>query len=226
MALRSIQDKTAFAGLTIPVAKAPTLVRGGKLREIPKALKTLLIGMKITGGYFFRPSKIITQQYPENRATLKMFDRYRAQLTMKYDERGFHTCFACKICERACPNGSIKVITRKGPVTGKIELDRYIWRMDSCIFCNNCVFSCTVNALEMKGDFETSVYDKRLLVFTLNKYAGPAASVLEKIENAEERKKMMEPRDRYGGPVPLSGVDVPANPVAGLKPMILEDKDV
>ena len=37
-------------------------------------LGTLLTGMKVTGREFF--TKKVTEQYPENRATLKMFDRF------------------------------------------------------------------------------------------------------------------------------------------------------
>ena len=37
-------------------------------------LGTLLTGMKVTGREFFTPK--VTEQYPENRATLKMYDRF------------------------------------------------------------------------------------------------------------------------------------------------------
>ena len=35
---------------------------------------SLLTGLKVTGREFFTPK--VTEQYPENRATLRMFDRY------------------------------------------------------------------------------------------------------------------------------------------------------
>jgi formate hydrogenlyase subunit 6/NADH:ubiquinone oxidoreductase subunit I len=130
-------------------------------------------------------------------------------LHLIYEENGYHRCTACRMCEKACPNRSIRILSRKGEISGKNELDRYIWRLDSCIFCNACVQSCPFNALEMGHEFENAVYDRRLLIFTLNRYAGPPASVLNKQENAEIRRKMTEPRDRYGGPVPLNGTAVP-----------------
>lgn len=46
-------------------------------------LGTLLTGMKVTGREFF--TKKVTEQYPENRATLKMFDRFCGELTMPHD---------------------------------------------------------------------------------------------------------------------------------------------
>src|SRR5208283_2076386 len=100
---------------------------------------------------------------------------------------------------------SIKLITRKDPVSGKVELDRYIWRQDSCTVCYACVQACPFGGIEMRPDFENAVYDRRLLIYTLNRYAGPPASVLDKEKNPEARRKMMEPRDPYGGPVPANG---------------------
>ncbi len=53
---------------------------------IVHGLKTLVTGMKITGYYFSHARKeIITQQYPENRDTLKMFDRFRGIVEMPHD---------------------------------------------------------------------------------------------------------------------------------------------
>ena len=72
-----------------------------------KGLLSLLTGMKVTLREFF--TKKTTEQYPENRATLKMFDRFRGELVMPHDENNHHKCIACGICEMNCPNGTIKV---------------------------------------------------------------------------------------------------------------------
>ena len=72
-----------------------------------KGLFSLLTGMKVTLREFF--TKKTTEQYPENRATLKMFDRFRGELVMPHDENNHHKCIACGICEMNCPNGTIKI---------------------------------------------------------------------------------------------------------------------
>ncbi len=182
------------------------------------AIGSLFKGMGVTIKYFVNPKTVVTQQYPENRETLKMFERFRSELLMTHDENGFHKCTGCRICETACPNGSIKVLHRAKSATGKAELDAFMWRLDSCTFCNACVMVCPFSVLKFGNNFENSVYDRRLFVYNLSKYAGPTSTALAKVADPEERKKMTEPRTPYYGPVPmqghswagLQGVEVPA----------------
>lgn len=181
-------------------------VKRGFLGGIFAGLVTLLQGMWVTLSYLVRPSTVVTQQYPENRETLKMTERFRSMLSMIHDNDGYHNCTTCGICVTACPNVSINVVSKKD-AAGKKVLDRYIWRMDSCTFCNACVVACPFGAITMTGKFESAVYDRSLLVFALNKYAGPPASALKKIEDPVERKKMIEPCTPYSGHTLL---DVPA----------------
>ena len=44
----------------------------GMINKTYTGLKGLLSGMGLTLGYFFRFDKVITQQYPENRESLKL----------------------------------------------------------------------------------------------------------------------------------------------------------
>ncbi|MBI2604750.1 MAG: 4Fe-4S dicluster domain-containing protein [Deltaproteobacteria bacterium] len=188
-------------GMTGPLA-APRPERRGFWWNILSGLRSLLKGMGVTFRYFSRPSTVVTQQYPENRATLKLFDRSRTLLGMIHDENGFHKCTACHFCEKACPNASITVAERPKPATGKPELDYFTWRMDSCTYCNACVIVCPFSVLTMSGTFENSVFDSRLLIYNLTRYAGPTSQVLMKIADPEERKRMIETRGVFSG-VPL-----------------------
>ena len=49
------------------------------LSDIFKAVGSMARGMKTTGNYFLRPSEIITQQYPDNRASLNLPGRFRGE---------------------------------------------------------------------------------------------------------------------------------------------------
>lgn len=126
-----------------------------------------------------------------------------------YEDASYHKCTGCKNCEVACPNASIRVVTRIGEVTEDREVDRFIWRMDSCMYCNACVQACPFDAIEMGHDYENAVYDRRLLVYNLNRQAGPPASLVTEEEDITVRRRMMSHRERCGGPIPLNGHALP-----------------
>ncbi|MGK5087699.1 4Fe-4S binding protein [Bdellovibrionota bacterium FG-2] len=196
----------------------PTIKPRGPVQEFFTGIGSLLKGMKITFGYFSHPSTVVTQQYPENRETLKMVERARIRLTMPHDENGYHKCTGCHICEDACPNRSITVVDRKNATSKRQEIDHFIWRMDSCTFCNLCVIVCPFTALKMNGEFENSVYDRRLLIYNLNRYAGPAAPALAKIVDPEERKRNIDERGVYSGHIPMNGSAIAGVPACGKPP--------
>jgi NADH-quinone oxidoreductase subunit I len=50
--------------------------------DIYHAVRSLLKGMKLTGYYFTHPKEIITEQYPDNRATLNLPERFRGEVVM------------------------------------------------------------------------------------------------------------------------------------------------
>ncbi len=141
--------------------------------DIFRAVKSLLTGMKVTGHYFTHPKEIITQQYPENRDTLKMFDRFRGEVVLIHDENNEHKCTGCSACELACPNGSIEIISDKAidPETGKSKkiIDTFVYHLQMCTFCNLCILSCPTDAIKMAQTFEHSVFDRSKLTKVLNK---------------------------------------------------------
>ena len=215
----------SLGGLAIEVVAAPRPRTGTTgvanwLGYIYSSIMSLLKGMKITLGYLIRPSTVVTQQYPENRATLKMFERFRGQLRLTYDDNGYMRCNGCNFCELACPNGTIVIKARRNAVSNMTELDQFVWRLDSCTFCNACIQACPHEALEWSNDFEAAVYDRRILVYGLNKYAGPPAIAIKraekKQENVEALKATVNPRNRYEGKVPLAGVALPGVPALGV----------
>lgn len=132
-------------------------------------LGSLLKGMRITLGEFF--TKKTTEKYPENRATLKMFDRFRGELIMPHNEHNEHHYVACGICEMNCPNGTIHiesemVTTEDGKK--KKALVRYIYDHGSCLYCQLCVRSCPHHALGFIPTFEHAVFTREKLITQLN----------------------------------------------------------
>ncbi len=82
------------------------------IKEVFNAVKSLLIGMRRTGYYFTHHKEIITQQYPDNRETLNLPERFKGEVVMPHDENNEHACTGCTACELACPNATIKIITK------------------------------------------------------------------------------------------------------------------
>ena len=130
---------------------------------------SLLGGMAVTWKELW--TKKVTQQYPENRDTLVISDRFRCELTMPHDENNEHACTACGICETNCPNGTItvnfKMIETEDGKKKKV-LDTYKWDLGMCTFCNLCVLTCPSNAIKFENTFENAVFTRSKLVQQLN----------------------------------------------------------
>jgi NADH-quinone oxidoreductase subunit I len=140
--------------------------------EIYYGVKSLWGGMRVTGSYFFRPSTIVTQKYPENRKTLVMLERFKGEVVMLHNEKNEHKCTGCGICEINCPNGTIEIISKMIETEDgkkKKAIDKHIYRLGMCTFCALCVKTCPSNALSFSQEFEHAVFDRSQLVKTLNK---------------------------------------------------------
>lgn len=141
-------------------------------------LKTLCIGLKTTMREFF--TKKITEQYPENRGELQMFDRFRGSLTMPHNANNEHKCIACGLCQMACPNDTITVTSEfyeDEEGKKKKRLASYVYNLGSCMFCQLCVRACPHGAITFDQSFENAVFDRAKLVKTLNQ---PGSRVEEK----------------------------------------------
>lgn len=248
--IQVVTEERVIAGRSVSVSVVLREPPPSHLRVALYSIQGLLRGMWLTISYFWSPVEIVTNQYPENRDSLKLTGRFRGNLRFKFpnerahqnhailldhlaedtqtdrqvaeewirdedDTRWYHNCTGCSKCEEACPNASIRIITRHGDILDDREIDRFVWRLDSCMFCNACVQACPWDAIEMTGGFENAVYDRRLLVYSLNKLAGPRINLIEDEQDPNVRGKMIDWRARYGGPIPLNGTGLPNLPALG-----------
>ena len=190
---------------------------------------SLIKGMEVTGKEFVTPK--ITERYPENRENPPVAPRFRASLEMIYDEEGNHKCIACGSCERACPNGTLRLNTKmvdtlKGK---KKKLVDYMYDLGSCTFCQLCVTSCPTNAIRFNNDFEQAVFTRDKLVKKLNylpekpepeptpeELAAAAAERAAKIEAA--KKAAAAKKSAQGGIPAVEEKSAPGNPAENKKP--------
>jgi NADH-quinone oxidoreductase subunit I len=152
------------------------------IKDIVLGVWSLLKGMKVTGSYFFRPSTIVTQKYPNNRKELVMFERFKGEVVMPHNEKNEHKCTGCGICEINCPNGTIEVIS-KTIITEdgkkKRAIDKHIYRLGMCTFCALCVKSCPTNALAFSQEFEHAVFNRARLTKISNQ---PGSQIMKGVQ--------------------------------------------
>jgi NADH-quinone oxidoreductase subunit I len=138
-------------------------------RNIHQALKTVLVGMRITLQYCF--AKTVTVQYPD------------LPPTVQPGVRGFHwyeieRCSACKACARACPVDCIYIET-SGP--RKVDKETGIsrggamkrWAIDysKCMFCGLCTEPCPTECLKMGNLHDVSCYDRQSAIVEFTELA-------------------------------------------------------
>ena len=139
--------------------------------DIYQGVSSLLRGMRRTGYYFTHHKEIITQNYPENRDTMNLPERFKGEVVMPHTETNEHRCTGCTACELACPNGTIKIITKiELTPEGKKKkaLDTFIYHLELCTMCNLCIQACPTDAIKMAQTFEHSVFDRSKLTKKLN----------------------------------------------------------
>ena len=152
------------------------------IQNVWKGVASLLKGMRRTGYYFFHHKEIITQQYPDNRETLDLPERFKGEVVMPHNENNEHRCTGCQACELACPNGTIKVIF-KNELTPegkkKKAIDKLVYHLELCTMCNLCIVACPSDAIKMAQTFEHSVFDRNKLIKVLN---NPGSKIMEGVE--------------------------------------------
>jgi NADH-quinone oxidoreductase subunit I len=145
----------------------PTHTFGSLFRDVLGLMK----GMGVTFRYIKSPKRIVTREYPENRETLTFPERFRGQVVMPHDAEGEHNCTACTLCEKACPNGSISILTTKN-LASKRVLGQFVYRLSSCTLCNLCIEACPFDAIKMGHGFEMASYNREELDLVLNQKEG------------------------------------------------------
>jgi NADH-quinone oxidoreductase subunit I len=133
-------------------------------KDIFGGFGSLVTGMKITLGQFFKPS--VTLQYPHE--SLKMSKRFRGHIELVRDpETGKAICFACKLCERACPSDCITVDGAKLDGAKKKSVTAYQLDFTKCSLCGSCVEACRDGAIRFSRAYNLASLNKDEFVMDL-----------------------------------------------------------
>ena len=136
------------------------------LKEFATGFNSLITGMRITIAQFFKPT--VTVQYPHE--SLKMPARFRGHIELVRDpETGKALCFACKLCERACPSDCITVEGAKLDGAKKKSVTQYVLDFTKCSLCGSCVEACRDGAIRYSHDYNLASTKKEDYIMDLFK---------------------------------------------------------
>ncbi len=172
------------------------------LKEIFTGFNSLVTGMRITLGQFFKPT--VTVHYPHE--SLKMPKRFRGHIELVRDPTtGKAICFACKLCERACPSDCITVEGAKLDGAKKKSVTQYVLDFTKCSLCGACVEACRDNAIRFSREFNLAGTSKEDYILDLFK----------RLENERVEAERVEAKVAQASP-PAGSAGVP--PAANAAP--------
>ena len=151
------------------------------LKEFATGFNSLITGMRITIGQFFKPT--VTVHYPHE--SLKMPPRFRGHIELVRDsDTGKAICYACKLCERACPSDCITVEGAKLEGAKKKSVTQYILDFTKCSLCGSCVEACRDGAIRYSHEYNLASTNKEDYIMDLFKRLENEAVEAEKVGQA------------------------------------------
>ena len=88
---------------------------------------------------------------------------------MRDPETGKALCFACKLCERACPSDCITVEGAKLDGAKKKSVTNYILDFTKCSLCGSCVEACRDGAIRFSREYNLASTNKEDYIMDLFK---------------------------------------------------------
>jgi len=138
-------------------------------KQIKRFFKTfslwdLLMGMKLTGRYFFAGNTTI--QYPEEKTPFS--PRFRGIHALRRYPNGEERCIACKLCEAVCPALAI-TIHAEPREDGSRRTSLYEVDLFKCVFCGFCEESCPVDSIVLTKNYDYHVANRGENILTKQK---------------------------------------------------------
>ncbi len=125
-------------------------------------LKGLMVTARNFVGSYFEADRLVTQQYPEEKAHTK--ENFRNVPFLLYDGadaiQGMR-CVACKICEQECPPQCIYIEGTFDAEGNSLKTPK-VFDIDFtvCMNCGICAEACPFDAIKMDNEFELASTDR------------------------------------------------------------------
>jgi NADH-quinone oxidoreductase subunit I len=117
---------------------------------LPEIVRGLLVTSRHFFTNLFRPSNIVTVQYPERTIPLPGNAVFRTRHRLKVRADGSPKCVACFLCQTACPAYCIHIEAAEYP-DNDVEKYPAVFDVDlsRCVVCGMCVEACPEDAIAM-----------------------------------------------------------------------------
>jgi NADH-quinone oxidoreductase subunit I len=152
-----------------------------KIWDEVTGLWSLVVGLNVTGSYFFRPQ--VTVHYPRETVDSLASFRGPVELAPNPDAPERPRCIACMTCVTVCPGGCISVEKQKvekaggkgpdkdgdtvAPKKAPTGPSRFVYDYTRCSLCGLCVENCPVHALRFSDRAYLAGKDKKAFVVDL-----------------------------------------------------------
>ena len=130
------------------------------LRRVLTGLKSLLVGLGITGRHMVRP--VVTLQYPHQRPDATHWGGPIELVT--FPETGTHDCIACNACTRICPSDCFDIEGVRAPGLKKMRATKFLLDFSTCSLCGLCIDVCPTNTLKYSDRYDDVAYRRDLTV--------------------------------------------------------------
>ena len=126
------------------------------VRRVLVGLKSLLVGLGVTGRHMVRP--VVTLQYPHE---LPDVSRWNGPIELvTFPETGTHDCIACNACTRICPSDCFDIAGVRPPGLKKMRATRFVLDFSTCSLCGLCIDVCPTETLKYSAHFDDAAYHR------------------------------------------------------------------
>ena len=130
------------------------------LRGVLGGLKSLVVGLGVTGRHMVRP--VVTLQYPHQRPDATHWGGPIELVT--FPETGTHDCIACNACARICPSECFDIAGVRPPGLKKMRANRFLLDFSTCSLCGLCIDVCPTDTLKYSERYDDVAYRRDLTV--------------------------------------------------------------